>query len=143
MADEYYTPKNLFDALGLRFDLDVAAPTGGIDYLPADKYYTKQDDGLAQAWVGRVWMNPPYSNSTPWVDKFINHGNGIALVPMSKSRWFTSIWTAADAIVPMPSNSKFMLEDGSHKSVFIPTMLFAIGKDNAEALHRLNYGRVR
>jgi hypothetical protein len=28
-SDEWYTPKYIFDALGLRFDLDVAAPVGG------------------------------------------------------------------------------------------------------------------
>jgi hypothetical protein len=28
-SDDYYTPRWVFDALGLRFDLDVAAPPGG------------------------------------------------------------------------------------------------------------------
>lgn len=143
MADEYYTPVSLFANLGLTFDIDVAAPKGGIHYIPAIKHYSIEDDGLAQPWTGRVWMNPPYSNSTPWVDKFIEHGNGIALVPMSKSRWFTSIWNNADGVVPMPYNTKFMLPDGSYKSVFIPTMLFAIGESNKEALLRLKYGWVR
>ncbi len=29
-SNEWYTPKYIFDALGTRFDLDVAAPHGGL-----------------------------------------------------------------------------------------------------------------
>lgn len=63
--DDYYTPKDVFDALGLEFDLDVSAPPGGVPWVPAKRYYTLEDDGLTQPWFGRVWMNPPYSNVTP------------------------------------------------------------------------------
>ena len=35
----------------------------------APRCYTKDVDGLAQRWVGRVWMNPPFSDPTPWVRK--------------------------------------------------------------------------
>lgn len=58
-ADDYYTPPHVFDALALRFELDVAAPPGGVPWVPAERYYTKEDDGLAQPWAGRVWMNLP------------------------------------------------------------------------------------
>ena len=29
-SDDYYTPREVFDLLGLTFDLDVAAPPGGV-----------------------------------------------------------------------------------------------------------------
>lgn len=48
-SDEYYTPISLFAYLGLTFDLDVAAPIGGIPWIPTLKYYTKEDDRLANA----------------------------------------------------------------------------------------------
>jgi hypothetical protein len=37
-SDEWYTPKYIFDALGLRFDLDVAAPVGGPRYVPCETW---------------------------------------------------------------------------------------------------------
>ena len=55
---EWYTPKWIFDRLGIQFDLDPCQPVGGIDWIPANKYYTIEDDGLKQDWSGNVWLNP-------------------------------------------------------------------------------------
>lgn len=41
---EWYTPPEIFDALGLRFDLDPAAPPGGVPWVPATRHLSK--DGL-------------------------------------------------------------------------------------------------
>ena len=90
--DEQYTPKELFDAMGVQFQLDVAAPKGGIPWIPAASHYSLEDNALDQPWSGMVWMNPPYSKPSPWVDKFISHGNGVALLPMSKSGWSKRLW---------------------------------------------------
>ena len=91
-SDEQYTPKWIFDALNVEFDLDVCAPEGGVDYSPAKKHYSLVDDSLNREWEGFVWMNPPFSEGEPWHEKFINHGNGICLAPMSKSYWFQDVW---------------------------------------------------
>ena len=48
-SDEWYTPAYVFDALGCRFDLDVAAPLMPTK-VPADRFYTKEDDGLSSPW---------------------------------------------------------------------------------------------
>jgi hypothetical protein len=40
--------------------------------------------GLDVTWGGFVWLNPPYGKRnglTPWLDRFVAHGDGIALVP--------------------------------------------------------------
>jgi hypothetical protein len=34
----------------------------------AARYFTQEDDGLAQPWHGRVWLNPPYA--TGLIDRF-------------------------------------------------------------------------
>jgi hypothetical protein len=140
--DECYTPAWIFDGLGVRFDLDVCAPIGGTGLVPSDKYYSEQDDGLTSPWFGLVWMNPPYSKPTPWIDKFIEHGNGLCLVPTSKSKWLTKIWNAADAVALMPPNLKFV-SNGKDLQIMFQTIMFAMGDDAVSALKRLNTSRVR
>jgi hypothetical protein len=137
-SDDYWTPKWVFDALGIDFDLDVACPPGGPPFTPARAWYTQETDGLASPWDGRVWMNPPFSNANPWVKKFINHKNGIALTVVGKSAWCDTLWDTADGILILPRSMKF--EQGA---IFLPTMLSAYGKECLEALKKSNIGRVR
>jgi hypothetical protein len=140
--DECYTPQWIFDDLGVRFDLDVCAPIGGTGLVPADKHYSELDDGLTSPWFGLVWMNPPYSKPTPWIDKFIGHSNGICLVPTSKSKWFTNIWNIAHAVTLMPPNLKF-INNGKNFQISFQTIMFAMGDDAVAGLHRLNTSKVR
>lgn len=137
-ADDYYTPREIFDALGIRFDLDVAAPPGGVPWVPADRFYTMEDDGLSKPWEGRVWMNPPYSKATPWVRRFIDHGNGIALMCHAKSAWHPELWAKADAVaVP------FHFFNFVGGSVMLPVWFAAFGETCVEALQRVGVVRYR
>lgn len=79
-TDEWYTPKEIIDALG-KFDLDPCAPVYPL-WKTADVMYNKDNDGLRQEWFGRVWLNPPYSKPLMWqfVERLSEHGNGIALL---------------------------------------------------------------
>jgi hypothetical protein len=98
-SDDCYTPRWVFDAMGLRFDLDVAAPVGGPWHVPCDRYFTAADDGLAQPWDGLVWCNPPYSNYAPWADRFARHER-IALmgILLPEVLWFPTVFNASDAV---------------------------------------------
>lgn len=138
-SDDYYTPLAIFDALQLRFDLDVCAPPGGVPWVPADRFYSMADDGLSQPWSGRVWMNPPYSSPGPWVARFIQHHHGIAYLPFAKSAWFDRIWEAADAVVaPGIHASKFV-----GGPIFMPVFAAAFGDECVEALSRLGIVRTK
>jgi len=99
-SNEWYTPPELFKSLNTTFDLDVAAPKGGVPWIPAENHYHEEIDGLKQDWYGFVWCNPPYGKDTGlWLKKFIEHGNGIALVfSRTDTRWFHDYATKADIL---------------------------------------------
>ena len=143
-TNDYYTPKWLFDLMGLTFDIDVAAPVQGIPWIPAKRWYSQADDGLAQDWQkALVWMNPPFSNITPWINKFITNGNGMALLVVSRSKWFAELWDKADAVMATPADLKFERPDGNSKAISFQTFLFALGEPATAALHRTKLARVR
>lgn len=54
---EWYTPPEIFDSLGLEFDLDPCSPGEGKSFVPAKNLYTAEDDGLTSPWSGTVFMN--------------------------------------------------------------------------------------
>lgn len=137
-TDDYYTPQHVFDALGLTFDIDVCAPVGGVPWIPARRSFTKADDGLSQPWEGRVWMNPPYSNATPWVRRFIQHGNGIALVGAAKSVWHQELWAAADACA-FPFQRMYFVGG----EVYMPVWFAAFGPECVAALRSVGVTRVK
>jgi phage N-6-adenine-methyltransferase len=141
--DEFYTPAWIFEKMNLVFDIDVAAPVNGVEWIPSKKYFTKDDDGLNQTWKGNVWMNPPFSQSKVWVHKFMDHRQGIALLPTSKAKWFKEIWDEVDGIAMLPYDLKFIYKHQVMNGIFMPTGLFAFGKDNVKALKNIGIGRVR
>ena len=141
-SDDYLTPRWVFDTLDLTFDLDVAAPPWDT-HVPAIRKYTQADDGLTAPWEGRVWMNPPWSSPARWVDRFLEHRHGIAVVPWNKSQWVITLWEEAEGVAlprswfawPGPGG------DGRDSSVWISWFFAAFGDECVEAIGRL--GRVR
>jgi hypothetical protein len=142
-SDDYYTPAWVFERMGIEFDLDVCSPPGGIPWIPARQFYTQADDGLASPWFGRVWMNPPFSGTRPWVDKFIDHGNGVCLVQTSKGKYTHRLWLEADAIWLVDVDMKFVVPmTGVRSDVYMPLMLAAFGDECVDAIGRLGAVRV-
>jgi hypothetical protein len=141
-SDDYLTPRWVFDTLGLTFDLDVAAPPWDT-HVPAARKLTKADDGLTHPWEGRVWMNPPFSNITPWVARFIEHDNGVCLLPASKSDWLLRLWRSDASWVFPQSIFRMWAEvpNGADSQVQYMVFFAAFGSECVEAIGRL--GRVR
>lgn len=98
-ADDCYTPRWVFDAMGLHFDLDVAAPVGGPLHVPASRYLTAADDGLTSEWSGVVWCNPPYSNFGPWAHRWSRHDAGALMGTYTPgTSWTPAVFAAAEAV---------------------------------------------
>jgi len=132
-GDEWYTPKWFVEALG-NFDLDPAAPRR--DHWTATHSYTREDDGLALPWYGRVFLNPPYSDPYPWVERLVEHGNAIALFfARTDTRWMQEALSAADGVLLIERRMQFVDLDG-HKcgSAPSPSVLLAYGCANVEAI---------
>ena len=143
-SDDWYTPPFIFEALGLEFAMDVSAPAIGVPWIPARRFLSLIDDGLATDWMGKVWMNPPYSDPLPWVNKFIAHNDGVALVPTSTGRWMLELWDS-DADWLMLPPIKFVRSNLIPAKAFMPIRcwLVAIGTENVAALRSSGLGRVR
>lgn len=126
--DDWYTPRWLFDQLGVTFDLDVCAPIDPARRtVPARRYYTQDDDGLTQPWTGLVWCNPPYSAPQPWMQRFAEHDNGMLLsVVSAKTGRMAPHWRTADRIV-MFAGMVFDRPDGSTEAPYLPLTLCARG----------------
>jgi site-specific DNA-methyltransferase (adenine-specific) len=69
-SDEWESPQTLFAFLDqfFRFDCDVCATP---QTAKCRKFWTKDDDGLKQAWEPNkvYWMNGPYSQAGRWARK--------------------------------------------------------------------------
>ena len=102
--NEWYTPPRLVkaarQALG-GIDLDPASCATANRIVRAERYYTREDDGLSREWAGRVYMNCPYGR-VPGIGEFVGKLSAevaagrvsawIALVPCDTStRWAQSL----------------------------------------------------
>lgn len=139
--DEHYSPAWIFDAFGVIFDLDVCAPEGGVPWIPAKKSFSKLDDGLTQDWYGLVYMNPPYSKTTPWVEKFKKHNNGIALMPVTASNWCKDFMQTVEAFCIADQRIYFQHPTKKKKPIMWQTGFYALG-EGVEILEKAGIGRV-
>lgn len=68
-SSEWTTPQDFFEALDQQFHFTLD-PCATPQNAKCKRYFTKADDGLAQPWTGRVFMNPPYGRQIgKWVRK--------------------------------------------------------------------------
>ena len=152
-SKEWYTPKYIFDALGLTFDLDPCSPGANIvPWIPARRHITPAENGLTAHWEGSIWMNPPYGSDTPkWMQHLAEVGNGIALVfSRTDVKWFHRYIPRADAICFIKGRVQFVkasVADQYAKGRYVPcggcgagSMLVAYGSAMAGALLKSNLG---
>lgn len=117
-SNEWWTQAKYVEAARLvlgGIDLDPASCPDANQTVRAIRYYTKEQDGLAQPWYGRTWLNPPFSRVNvargmepgdhpksmlqAWIDKLISEhrcGNVPAAILLTKAdpkqKWFQPLW---------------------------------------------------
>jgi hypothetical protein len=108
--NEWYTPAEFAEMARLvmgGIDLDPASNPVANETIKATRYFTKEDDGLARDWSGRLWLNPPYSQGLmlPFCEKLAAHfdaGDVTAAILVSHNntdtRWFHRLGKSCAAI---------------------------------------------
>lgn len=91
---EWETPLDFFRQWDekFHFDLDVCATP---ENAKCARYFTREDDGLAQDWTGHVcWMNPPYGRGIiNWMRKAYESAlGGAVVVCLVPARTDTTWW---------------------------------------------------
>lgn len=122
--NEWYTPADIIEAartvLG-DIDLDPASCELANQTVKATKFFSADDNGLAQEWSGRIWLNPPYSNKgeaplKKFVDKLIESDFEAAIVLTDSSTetgWFAKLAEYSAGICFTTRRIKFFRPDGS------------------------------
>jgi hypothetical protein len=88
-------------------------------------------------------MNPPYSAPKLFVEKWLDHGNGFALVPQSKSQWGLDLWQSEAKVVMMKPNLKFDRPNEKSAQIFMAINLWAIGEFAISVLEKSGLGKIR
>lgn len=110
---EWETPQPIFDFINKEwhFDVDVCALP---ENAKCDTYYTPDQDGLKQIWLGACWMNPPYGRDiAKWMRKAYNtaksnHGSVVALVhARTDTKWWHDYAMKATYIIFIKGRLKF------------------------------------
>lgn len=139
-TDEWYTPPHVFEAMRCQFDLDVSSPGQHVTpWIPARNFIVSES--LSKKWNGVVWMNAPFGGRNglvPWLDKFFEHGDGIALTPdRTSAPWWQTYAAKADAVLFASPKIKFIDAQGNPgKSPADGTSFLAIGTSGVSALQR-------
>ena len=130
--DTTLTPLWLINSIG-EFDLD---PCGFNGHHTAKKLIILPKDGLVEEWIGRVWLNPPYSNPKYFLSRMVKHNNGIALVLGSvETKWFQEyVLDCASGIFFLKGRPKFLRADKTEVQLMRPTVLVSYGNECRELL---------
>lgn len=149
LTDDYYTPPEVFKALETeRFSMDIAAARNPLEaFVDAEIYISEK--GLEVDWIGFIWGNVPYGkrgSKMPWVEKMINHGNGLFLMPdrTSADWWQIAARRCADFLTTYnkikftgPYGTKPIGKEG--KPINAPgtgNTIFAFGERALEAVYK-------
>lgn len=136
----WLTPPEILHFLG-EFDLDPCAAPSPRPWPTAARHIELPEDGLLLPWTGRVWLNPPYDESTDeWMKRMASHGSGIALI-FARTEieiWQKWVWPCAHSILFIAGRLTFRNPDGSKAAGNAggPSALIAYSRQDTEVIAR-------
>lgn len=132
--DQLLTPKWVYQALG-PVDLDPCAATN--TFIGKTNYAIAHgQDGLILPWKGFVYCNPPFSQKELWINRMIQHNQGILLLPERGSApWFGPLAETSGKYFVMGKKINFI---GGPSSNNVGSCLFPFGE--VAAIRLLNSG---
>lgn len=132
------TPQDFFDKANAEFGPFTLDPCANPDNAKCTKFFTEQDDGLAQDWSNEtVWLNPPYGATIGlWLKKAAEASKNstvVCLVPArTDTRWFHDYCAKADLIRFLKGRLKF---GGGTTAAPFPSVL-VVFKNKGQPGHR-------
>lgn len=93
-TDDWGTPQPLFDELSAIFGGFTLDPCATPQNAKSQTFFTREQDGLARRWGGKVFMNPPYGRDiSRWVKKAYEESlRGALVVCLLPARTDTRWW---------------------------------------------------
>ncbi|HUW47255.1 MAG TPA: DNA N-6-adenine-methyltransferase [Patescibacteria group bacterium] len=140
-SDLWSTPQEFYDKLNDEFHFTLD-PCSTHENHKCEKYYTMEDDGLAQSWEGEtVFVNPPYSETKLWLKKAFDetrYNNKVTTVAMlipsrTDTKYFHEYCMKADEIRFVKGRLKF---GGQKNSAPFPSMVVVF---RSNYVHSENY----
>lgn len=94
--EEWYSPDKILSRARMIDDIGLDPCTSDLNPIGAKTFFTKEDNGLEQDWVGHglVYVNPPYGRKTPvWLAKMVQEANkGAEVIALIAARPDTQYW---------------------------------------------------
>jgi ParB family chromosome partitioning protein len=119
--DEYYTPSYILEparqVLG-SIDLDPASCAAANAIVGASRFYDKEINGLIFPWLGQIWLNPPYSDPFPWIERLFQQyekgkttGAMVLVNTANSPKWARLLWQSQGRVCLLSSRIKFWRSD--------------------------------
>ena len=137
--NEWYTPAEYLDAarkvMG-GIDLDPASHAIAQKTVKAAVFFSQADDGLSHEWIGRVWLNPPYSQPDiqRFADKLVAEtvagriSQAIVLTnSATDTAWFHVLGNACASICFPRGRIRFLSKAGQQGSPLMGQAFFYFG----------------
>ena len=136
-TDEWYTPPYIVEAARKAMggiDCDPASCKEAQKWIKAKKYYHKDNNGLANPWEGRVFLNPPFviKEINSWINRVCTDQNVLQACVVvnnnTETEWGQQLLERADYICFHKGRVKFVNQKGEvHRSGVQGSMIAGIG----------------